>query len=383
MVPIARENAYQLRQYIHSRAVDGATGDDFKSAFLCFLNLASLPQPADLNSVPLYQRCAIAGLSSHSSVDKADLNRLLGQAARIDTTPRPWVSDVFGVMCVKWFAERLDEDDVRRRFQNWIADFLPQQLSSNRLNKFEKDVAAYIGGVEHVAFASACIPLFLHYTGKRSIADHKTRLSLAQTFLREFQEQARAESSTALLGVMVCVFDNLAADMSVVPPNGWSTHDLIAFLEHIPAGLKRWTWEDAPKTRGGVAVKWQINNEYHVQNLLYVLLAPIFPDITHEDWLEPVGQKTPRVDLYLPSLHTIIEVKFRGDSKKTFQTLISEVAEDSVLYRTDSRYKDATLIVFLWDHTRATQEHSKFKEGIMKLHGISGCVVVSAPSVMD
>lgn len=383
MVPVERENAYQLRQYLHDLAADGATGDDFKSALLSFLKVVPLAEPADDSAVPLYQRCAIAGLSARRGVGKADLNRLLGQAARIDTTPRPWVSDVFCVMCVKWFVERLDDADMHRRFQNWIAEFLPQQVSSNRLNKFERDVAAYVGGDEPAAFASACIPLFLHYTGKRSIADHKTRLSLVQTFLREFQEQARAESSTALLGVMVYVFDQLAADMSVVPPNGWSTHDLMAFLEHIPAGLKRWTWEDAPKTRGGVAVKWQINNEYHVQNLLYVLLAPIFPDIADEDWLEPVGQKTPRVDLYLPSLHTIIEVKFRGDSKKTFQALIGEVAEDSALYRTDSRYKDATLIVFLWDRTRATQEHSKFKEGVMKLHGISGCVVVSAPSVME
>ena len=126
-----------------------------------------------------------------------------------------------------------------------------------------------------------------------------------------------------------------------------------------------------------------MENEYHVQNLLYVLLAPVFNDIADEVYLQPVGQKTPRVDLYLPSLHTIIEVKYRKDVKKSFQTLIGEIAEDASLYRADAKYKDARIVSFLWDCTRATQEHTKFKEGVLKIDGLNGRVVVSAPSTMD
>ena len=112
------------------------------------------------------------------------------------------------------------------------------------------------------------------------------------------------------------------------------------------------------------------------------MLAPIFNDIADEVTLQPVGQKNPRIDLYLPALHTIIEVKFRKDIKKSFQMLIGEIAEDASLYHVDTKYNDARIICFLWDRTRATQEHSKFKEGILKIKGINGCVVISAPSTM-
>ena len=121
-----------------------------------------------------------------------------------------------------------------------------------------------------------------------------------------------------------------------------------------------------------------VENEYHVQNLLYVLLAPIFNDIADEVNLQPVGQKNPRIDLYLPSLHTIIEVKYRKDMKKSFPAIIGEIAEDASLYRADPKYKDARIVSFLWDCTRATQEHAKFKEGVLKIDGINGCVVVIA-----
>lgn len=155
------------------------------------------------------------------------------------------------------------------------------------------------------------------------------------------------------------------------------------FLENIPAGLRRWTWEEKAKTPKSQAQKWRIQHEYHVQNLLYVLLGPIFPDISDENYLESVGQKTPRIDLYLPSIHTIVEVKYRKDSKKAFQSFIGEIGEDSALYRSDPKYADSKIVCFLWDNTRATQEHIMFKDGVMKLEGIDACVVVSSPSVME
>lgn len=68
--------------------------------------------------------------------------------------------------------------------------------------------------------------------------------------------------------------------------------------------------------------------------------------------------------------------------RKSFPTLIGEIAEDASIYRADAKYKEARIVSFLWDCTRATQEHAKFKEGVLKIYGINGCVVVSAPSTM-
>lgn len=385
MVSVEKENAFQLREYLHSKVLDSAGGDSFKSSFLSFLGLAQ-PQPPsfDFATLSLYQRCAIAGLHVlDDHVSTQDLSRLLGQAAKIDSTPRPWVSDVFGVMAVKWLIEEWDDDDLRRRFKTWSEGFLPEQVSSSRFNVYEKDIARYIADSEEAVFSSACIPLFLHYHGIRRIIDHQKRQSLIGKFMEEFREQAAVDFSTALLCLMIYVFDKANQDIALVPPNGWTLGDFLRFLERVPVGLKRWTWEDTGRTRNADPVKWPIENEYHVQNLLYVLLAPIFEDVADEVYLQPVGQKTPRVDLYCPSMHTIIEVKYRKDMKKSFQALIGEVAEDVSLYRSDPTYKNARIVTFLWDHIRSTQEHAKFREGVLKIQGMDGCVVVSAPSMME
>ncbi|OGW28389.1 MAG: hypothetical protein A2X56_00055 [Nitrospirae bacterium GWC2_57_13] len=384
MVPIVKENSYQLRDHLHRKVVENAHADPFKYAFLHFLGLSKDGIPSfEFSALTLYHRCAISGLGIlEETVSSQDVSRLLGQAAKIDSTPRPWVSDVFGVMAVKWLIAHMNDDRITREFEHWISGFMAQQVSGDHLNLFEKDVAAYISGAESAVYTSACVPLFLHYRKIRRIDDHQLRLSLISRFMREFRDQARGDASAALLSVMVYVFDQVNQDVAIVPPKGWSLDDLLGFLEHIPVGLKRWTWEDSGRTKNAEPVKWRVENEYHVQNLLYVLLAPVFNDIADEVYLQPVGQKTPRVDLYLPSLHTIIEVKYRKDAKKSFQSLIGEIAEDASLYRADAKYKDARIVSFLWDCTRATQEHAKFNEGVLKIDGINGCVVISAPSTM-
>lgn len=385
MVSIEKENAYQLREYLHHKVSESAHADPFKSSFLHFLGLSKERASSfDFATLSLYQRCAIGGLRVfEEAVSSTDLSRLLGQAAKIDSTPRPWVSDMFGVMAVKWLAGQMNDPRIDREFENWIAGFLTQQISGDHLNLFEKDIAAYVRSNESAAYATACVPLFFHYRKIRRIDDHHIRLSLISRFMTEFRAQAKEDASTALLSLMVYVFDQVNQDVAVVPPKGWSLADLLGFLANIPVGLKRWTWENEGRTRGAEPVKWQVENEYHVQNLLYFLLAPIFNDIADEVNLQPVGQKNPRIDLYLPSLHTIIEVKYRKDTKKSFPTLIGEIAEDASLYRVDPKYKNALIVTFLWDCTRSTQEHAKFKEGVLKIEGIDGCVVVSAPSTMD
>lgn len=384
MVPIEKENVYQLRDHLYRKVVESTHADSFKSSFLQFLGLSKDGASAfEFSALSLYQRCAISGLDVlEETVSSQDVSRLLGQAAKIDSTPRPWVSDVFGVMAVKWLVGRMNDDRLSREFEHWTLGFLAQQVSGDHLNLFEKDVAAYIRDGDTATYASACIPLFLHYRRIRRIDNHQVRLSLISRVMREFQDQAKGDASTAILSLMVYVFDQVNQEVAIAPPKGWTLDDLLGFLEHIPLGLKRWTWEDAGRTKNADPVRWRVDNEYHVQNLLYVLLAPVFNDIADEVYLQPVGQKTPRIDLYLPALHTIIEVKFRKDAKKSFQSFIGEIAEDASFYRSDVKYKDAQLVAFLWDSTRATQEHAKFKAGVLKIDGINGCVVISAPSTI-
>ncbi|MCK4101518.1 hypothetical protein [Acinetobacter radioresistens] len=384
MVSLEIDNVYQLREYLYLKVCKDAFIDPFKSSFLYFLKLSENLPIFDFTSLSLYQRCTISGLQIQSeTISSQDILRLLGQAPKIDSTPRPWVSDIFGVLAIKWLVEKNWETNIDYEFNNWISGFLERQIDGDHFNLFEKDIAMFVRDGKSASFSSACVPLFFHYQKILRIEDHKTRLSLISNFLNEFKTLAHGETSTALLSLLIYVFDKINQDVAVVAPNGWSFNDLIKFLENIPVGLKRWTWEETGRTKGAESVKWSVENEYHVQNLLYVLLAPIFNDIADEVTLQPVGQKNPRIDLYLPALHTIIEVKYRKDTKKSFQMLIGEIAEDASLYHVDTKYNDAHIICFLWDRTRATQDHSKFKEGILKIKGIDGCVVINAPSTMD
>jgi hypothetical protein len=382
MVSVGKANAYDLRQHLVGRVAADLASDPFKASWLAYLGMAEPPILA-VATLPLYQRCEVAGLGIIPDAANAqDLTRLLGQAAKIDSTPRPWVSDVVGVAAIKWFVDQQADSAIDRQFKTWCDGFLGNQITSSKFDDFEHDLASYIRDPEKARFVTAAVPLFLHYTGKLGIGDQKVRFELIDRFMGEFRQQSNTPASPAVVALMVYVFDKINQDVGLVPPSGWSLHDLVTYLENIPVGLRKWTWEEAPRTKGATPVKWFVDNEYHVQNLLYALLAPMFKDISDEVYLSPVGQKTPRIDLDLPSLQTIIEVKYRKDTKTSFQKLIGEIAEDVTLYRSDPKYKNVKIVTVVWDQTRSTQDHSKFRQGVLKL-GVDGCVVISAPSSME
>ncbi|MEG4967487.1 hypothetical protein QUB11_12755 [Microcoleus sp. B6-A1] len=159
----------------------------------------------------------------------------------------------------------------------------------------------------------------------------------------------------------------------------FSLEDVSKLLKRVPAGLRRWTWEEKSRTQGGTPRQWYIENEYHVQNLLYFLLAAVFADIREEQYTRSVGQKKPRVDLEIPSLKLVIEIKFwyRKDNP---QKIIGEMAEDKSLYLAEGSPHEE-MIAFIWDDSRRTEEHDLLKSGIKTL-GIFDVVIVSRPGRM-
>jgi hypothetical protein len=160
----------------------------------------------------------------------------------------------------------------------------------------------------------------------------------------------------------------------------FSLEDVSKLLKRVPAGLRRWTWEEKPRTKGGTPRQWYIENEYHVQNLLYFLLAAVFADIREEEYTRSVWQKKPRVDLEIPSLKLVIEIKFwyRKDNP---QKIIGEIAEDTSLYLAQCSPHEQ-MIAFIWDDSRRTEEHDLLESGIKNLKGIFDVVIVSRPGCM-
>jgi hypothetical protein len=160
----------------------------------------------------------------------------------------------------------------------------------------------------------------------------------------------------------------------------FSLEDVSKLLKRVPAGLRRWTWEKKSRTQGGTPRQWYIENEYHVQDLLHLILAVVFADIREEEYTRSVGQKKPRVDLEIPSLKLVIEIKFwyRRDNP---QKIIGEIAEDTSLYLAEGSPHEQ-MIAFIWDDSRRTEEHDLLHSGLKTLPGIFDVVIVSRPGRM-
>lgn len=159
----------------------------------------------------------------------------------------------------------------------------------------------------------------------------------------------------------------------------FSLEDVSKLLTRVPAGLRRWTWEENSRTKNGQPRQWYIENEYHVQNLLYFLLAAVFTDIREEEYTGSVGQKKPRGDLEIPSLKLVIEIKFWYPKDKP-QKIIEQIAEDTSLYLAQGSPHEQ-MIAFIWDDSRRTEEHHLLRE-IKRMNGIFDVVIVSRPGRM-
>lgn len=185
------------------------------------------------------------------------------------------------------------------------------------------------------------------------------------------------------LSILKAIRDDYEKGFLSVPQSALSSfnvEDVNKLLKRVPAGLRRWTWEERSRTKRGESRQWHIDNEYHVQNQLYFLLAPLFPDIREEEYTRSVGQKKPRVDLEIPSLKLVIEIKF-WYPKNTPQKIIGEIAEDTSLYLAEGSPHEQ-IIAFIWDDFRRTEEHDLLVTGLKTLNGIFDVVIIPRPSFM-
>ncbi len=151
---------------------------------------------------------------------------------------------------------------------------------------------------------------------------------------------------------------------------------LVAMLGNFEHGMKRWPWESKPRTPKSTQQRWDIQNEYHVQSVLWAMLAPVFPGIVDEEYLRKIGPKQPRADLGLPGLRTIIEVKYMRDGE--FSRTLGGVAEDTSLYLSGDTGYDR-IVAFVWDASAASHRREELRRGLLALNGVEAAIVVARP----
>jgi len=152
-----------------------------------------------------------------------------------------------------------------------------------------------------------------------------------------------------------------------------------AVLSGFEPAMERWVWDPPEKNRGA---KWVIEKEEHIQAILFLMLRPLFPDLTFEDPLPKNGVRSTRLDFGIRSLRLGIEVKYVRQAAD-FGKIQQEIESDSVGYFANhSLYSQ--FVVFVYDASRCTERHAALISAVQKLARVAGVYIASAPGkIMD
>lgn len=160
-----------------------------------------------------------------------------------------------------------------------------------------------------------------------------------------------------------------------------TVEQVVSLLRGIPAALKRWPWEDAPRThhRGVTSQRWDVQHEYHAQSLVWAVLRPVFPGLEDEENLPSLGPKHPRADLLIPGLRLVVEIKFLREATQSSRAkVIEEIAADASMYRTENSGYE-TIVAVVWDATGSSNHHAEIEAGLRRLPGVADVVIISRP----
>lgn len=285
-----------------------------------------------------------------------------------------------GIVCSEW--------ENAHRAREWISALLPKSLELGRLKSWERSLilAAQLslqkGSNQSIPLealeADLAVALAARGIIRVDTEEEKKALALILTSNPSEQQVDRAATQLAVL-------DWLKQQVPTILTGRATLAEVVKILEAIPLSLQHWCWEEKPRTRkaGAKAVKWDIQNEYHVQDLLWTILAPVFPDLEDEENLFSLGQKHPKCNLFIPSLRLIIEVKFiYNGNQSEFDEILESIAADTSLRLSKTFYCDK-IIAFVWDNSSRTEQYNELSKSIQKIKGVIKAIVVPRPKNMS
>ena len=154
-----------------------------------------------------------------------------------------------------------------------------------------------------------------------------------------------------------------------------SQSHLVTILTRFEPAMHRWRWDDSKLQH---PIRWEISSEREVQDILWLMLRPVFDDLVDEETLAKMGHASYRADFGIPSLGVLIEVKYVRKSSD-FKEIEQQVMVDSVAYLPGTTaYKE--IVVFIYDASASVQEHSTAAAALRRLESVSDVVIVSRPS---
>lgn len=104
--------------------------------------------------------------------------------------------------------------------------------------------------------------------------------------------------------------------------------------------------------------EFKINDEYDVQDLLYVILKPLFPNLIDEDPNQKVGGVSNKIDLVIREEKILIEVKMIKESDINEKKFIEELKIDIESYHSNPNLE--FLFAFIYDPQNKTKDKQNF-----------------------
>lgn len=380
--------------YLRRRVIDALKRMDVTSYFAAWLLPDLIEQEALRASVlaaskrisgaqRTYQDVALLGYALNCGLlEPEEVERLreglrwmTGRTTHVDGHLADFCTDAVSLLGIALGLRRLNDDNART---DWV---LKTCTMPERGNSWQTSVIALahnISGAAKVQISSSEIR-FLAFS-KGLIGDSPNTGEIEQIIegLKATELSLLADAEAAIRFAALKCIEAGAPRISI---SHATIADVVKVLKAVPSGLQRWTWEDSPKTSKSQARKWYVDHEYHVQNLVWFLLSPLFPDAKFEENKSAVGFVHPRLDIVLPSLRLIIEVKFWRQAVKADE-MIREIAEDLSLYLTADAPYDS-VVPFIWDEGSRTEEHAALISGMRAMNGVSDAVVISKPARMN
>lgn len=278
------------------------------------------------------------------------------------------------------------DEETRVAGKKWFSSFI-QRSSTSNISSFNYALIALaahlIGLGSLVQFGTDTYSLAAQHLLK-DFSKHQNKSEFLQEAFKNldtnYTDADGAESALKLF-----FLDSAMKNYSTLNLKSLTVENVIHVLNGIPHSLRRWTWENAPRTgrEGALGIKWEIENEYHFQNYLWTILAPLLNDLEDEENLKSLGPKKPRADLCIPSLELIIEVKFmRTNTQSQQAAIIDEIASDASLYcRPGTGY--SYLIPVIWDNSRSSEIHSELIQGLERIPNVPKAIIISRPGKMQ
>ncbi len=346
-----------------------------EAAFLSWLRGESIPESIEADVAPplrSYEDIAVAALAEAAGwpINRSRLEeglRWLIDVAleRVTGMPAPVVTDGLAHVALGLAA----------RERTWFAGWHDRVLD---VATARVEPAWLIGGGTLVRGLSAsCSPelrLALAARGAVTNADADSMALLERLVGGELpQDPFHAQ-------VVLAALHWIRRAVPVVLPGHATPATVADLMRGVPRALQQWPWEERPKTRNSRAAKWHIDNEYHVQALLWTILSPIFPDLKREEYAAQIGPIQPRIDFGIPSLRLLVEAKFARD-RSALKNMINEIAQDASNYFTTPGAYDS-LLVFIWDNEGHTQDYDLVISGLRQFERVIDAVIVGRPGHM-